>query len=159
MSFREELQKLSVQVIERKKHITNEEMTKQAMIIPFLQVLGYDVFNPLEIKPEFTSDFGKKKGEKVDYAIFKDDKPIIFIEAKAVTDNLDTHDSQLSRYFNATPEVKLAIITNGVLYKFFTDIDSNNVMDENPFATVNITDLSANDIEVLSKFRKDAFET
>ncbi|RJQ25556.1 MAG: DNA polymerase III subunit epsilon, partial [Peptococcaceae bacterium] len=108
MSFKEELQKLSVQIIERKKHITNEEMTKQALIIPFLQVLGYDVFNPLEVKSEYISDFGKKKGEKADYAIFKDNKPIIFIEAKAVTENTDNHDSQLARYFNATPEVKLA---------------------------------------------------
>ncbi len=158
MSFKEEFQKLSVQILERKQHITNEEMTKQALIIPFLQVLGYDVFNPLEVKPEFISDFGKKKGEKVDYAIFKDGKPIIFIEAKAVTDNLDSYDSQLARYFNATPEVKLAIITNGVIYKFFTDIDSNNIMDENPFAVINITDLSANDVEVLTRFRKEAFE-
>lgn len=159
MSFKEELQKLSVQVLERKKHITNEEMTKQVLIIPFLQVLGYDVFNPLEVKSEYISDFGKKKGEKVDYAIFKDGKPIIFIEAKAVNENLDTYDSQLARYFNATPEVKLAIIANGVLYKFFTDVDSNNIMDENPFAIINITDLSANDIEVLARFRKEAFET
>ena len=159
MSFKEELQKLSVQIIERKKHINNEEMTKQALIIPFLQVLGYDVFNPLEVKSEYISDFGKKKGEKVDYAIFKDNKPIIFIEAKAVTENTDNHDSQLARYFNATPEVKLAIITNGVIYKFFTDVDSNNIMDDNPFAVINITDLSANDIEVLSRFRKESFET
>jgi hypothetical protein len=134
-------------------------MTKQALIIPFLQVIGYDVFNPLEVKPEFISDFGKKKGEKVDYAIFKDGKPIIFIEAKAVTENMNNHDSQLARYFNATTEVKLAIITNGVIYKFFTDVDSNNIMDDNPFAIINITDLSINDIEVLSKFKKEAFET
>jgi len=141
MSFREELQKLSVQIVERKKHITNEEMTKQSLIIPFLQVLGYDVFNPLEVKSEYISDFGKKKGEKVDYAVFKDNKPIIFIEAKAVTENIDTHSSQLARYFNATPEVKLAIITNGVEYRFYTDVDANNIMDENPFAVIDITDL------------------
>jgi len=159
MTLKEELQKLSVQITERKKHITNEEMTKQSLIIPFLQVLGYDVFNPLEVKSEYISDFGKKKGEKVDYAIFKDGKPIIFIEAKAVNENLDTYDSQLARYFNATPEVKLAIITNGIIYKFFTDVDSNNIMDENPFAAINIIDLSVNDIEILARFRKEIFET
>jgi len=157
MNFKEELQKLSVQILERKKYVTNEEMTKQALIIPFLQALGYDVFNPLEVRPEFVSDFGKKKGEKVDYAIYKDDKPIMFIEAKAATDNLESKESQLARYFNATPEVKLAIITNGIIYKFFTDIETKNVMDENSFAVIDITDLSANDIEVLSKFRKEAF--
>jgi len=159
MSFKEELQKLSVQIIERKKHIINEEMTKQALIIPFLQVLGYDVFNPLEVKPEYVSDFGKKKGAKVDYAVFKDNTPIIFIEAKSVAENLDSHSSQLAMYFNATPAVKLAIITNGVVYKFFTDIDINNIMDENPFAAINLTDLSDSDIEVLTRFKKEAFDT
>lgn len=159
MSFKESLQRLAVQINERKEYITNEETTKQALIIPFLQVLGYDVFNPLEVRPEYVSDFGKKKAEKVDYAIFKDGSPIIFIEAKSVTENLNLHDSQLARYFNATPEVKLAILTNGITYKFFTDIGTNNIMDENPFATVNITELSPNDIEILSKFKKDSFET
>lgn len=159
MSFKEALQKLSVQVSERKAHITNEEMTKQALIIPFFQALGYDVFNPLEVKSEYVSDFGKKKGEKVDYAIFKNDKPIIFVEAKAVTENPTSHDAQLARYFNATPEVKLAIITNGIIYNFFTDIDSNNIMDENPFASIDLTDLNTGDIEILEKFRKETFET
>ena len=159
LSFKEELQRLSVQIIERKEHITNEEMTKQALIIPFFQVLGYDIFSPLEVKSEYISDFGKKKGEKVDYAIFKDGKPIIFIEAKAVTENLASHDSQLARYFNATPEVKLAILTNGIIYKFFTDVDANNIMDENPFAIIDIIDLSPNDIEVLARFKKESFET
>ncbi len=158
MSFKDDLQKLAIQIIDRKIHITNEEMTKQSLIIPFIQVLGYDVFNPLEVRPEYTADFGKKKGEKVDYAIFKDDIPIMFIEAKAVDENLDIYDSQLARYFNSTPEVKLAILTDGVNYRFFTDLDTNNMMDENPFATVNITDLSLNDIEILTKFKKEYFE-
>lgn len=159
MKFKEDLQRLSVQVSERKQHIINEEMTKQALIIPFLQVLGFDVFNPLEVMPEFVADFGKKKGEKVDYAIFKNNKPIIFIEAKAVTENSSSHDAQLARYFNSTPEVKLAIITNGVIYKFFTDLDTNNVMDANPFTTIDITNLSPGDIEILNRFRKDIFDT
>ena len=158
MSFKENIQKLSVQVMERKKHITNEEMTKQALIIPFLQVLGFDVFNPLEVKSEYDADFGKKKGEKVDYAIFKEDMPIMFIEAKSVNENLENHDAQLSRYFNATPNVKLAVLTNGMQYKFFTDLKSNNMMDEDPFIQLDITNLSDNDIEVLSKFRKESFE-
>lgn len=159
MTFKEELQKLSVQVLERKKHITNEEMTKQALIIPFLQVLGYDVFSPLEVKSEYIADFGKKKGEKVDYAIFKGDKPIIFIEAKPINEILDLHDAQLARYFNATPEVKLAVITNGSIYKFFTDLNSNNIMDETPFVIIDITDLYPGDVEILDKFRKEVFET
>lgn len=159
MSFKEDLQRLAVQISERKNHVTNEEMTKQVLIIPFFQVLGYDVFNPLEVMPEYTADFGKKKGERVDYAICKDGNPIMFIEAKSVTENLGTHNSQLARYFNSSPDVKLALLTDGVTYKFFTDLNANNMMDENPFTVINITDLDLNDVEALSKFRKEHFET
>lgn len=159
MNFKEELKRLSLQVSERQKHVSNEEMTKQALIIPFLQVLGYDVFNPLEVKPEYVADFGKKKAEKVDYAIFKNDVPIMFIEAKAVGEELGNHSAQLERYFNATPEVRVAIITNGIEYKFFTDLDKNNIMDENPFFKANITNISDSDIEILAQFTKERFET
>ncbi len=141
------------------QHIQNEEMTKQALIIPFLQVLGYDVFNPLEVMPEYIADFGKKKGEKVDYAIFKDSMPIIFIEAKPVNDDLKNHSAQLARYFNATPDVRFAVLTNGVQYKFFTDLNKNNVMDEDSFIRIDITKLKDNEVEILSRFRKNEFTT
>lgn len=159
MAFKEDLQKLSLQVNERKVHITNEEMTKQALIIPFLQILGFDVFNPLEVRPEYIADFGKKKGEKVDYALFKEDTPITFLEAKAVDEDLSNHDAQLSRYFNAVPEVKLGILTNGIQYKFFTDLTADNIMDDDPFLVLDITNISDTDIENLSKFKKDIFDT
>jgi hypothetical protein len=159
MGFKEDLQKLSLQINERKIHITNEEMTKQALIIPFLQVLGFDVFNPLEVRPEYIADFGKKKGEKVDYALFKDNVPIAFLEAKSVDENLSNHDAQLSRYFNAVPEVKLGIIANGVQYKFFTDLTADNIMDDDPFLVLDITNITDTDIENLSKFKKDIFDT
>nr|WP_236588182.1 type I restriction endonuclease [Tumebacillus amylolyticus] len=153
-----ELQKLSSQVTERKGFITNEEMTKQSLIIPFLQRLGYDVFNPLEVRPEYVSDFGAKKGEKVDYAIFKNGIPIIFIEAKAVTEKLDKHSAQLSRYFNATPEVKIAILTNGVEYKFFTDLNQDNIMDDQPFFSFHMENMSSVDMESIESFTREQFD-
>lgn len=159
MGFKEELLKLSTQVKERIDHITNEEMTKQALIIPFIQLLGFDVFNPLEVRPEYYADFGKKKGEKVDYALFKNNEPIIFLEAKSVQENLNNHDAQLSRYFNSTTNVKLGVLTNGVVYKFFTDLNANNVMDEIPFLKIDVTDLRDSDIENLLKLRKDSFDS
>ncbi|MDS1004990.1 type I restriction endonuclease [Clostridium sporogenes] len=159
MSFKEDLQKLSIQINERKVHITNEEMTKQALIIPFLQSLGFDVFNPLEVRPEYTADFGKKKGEKVDYAIFKDESPIAFLEAKSVNEDLSNHDAQLSRYFNAVPDVKLGILTNGIEYRFFTDLNANNIMDESPFLKFDITSLTDSDAENLTNFKKELFDT
>ncbi|KGM96107.1 type I restriction enzyme HsdR N-terminal domain-containing protein [Clostridium phage CWou-2020a] len=159
MSFKDDLQRLSIQVNERKDYITNEEMTKQSLIIPFLQTMGFDIFNPLEIRPEYTADFGNKKGEKVDYALFKNSEPIIFIEAKSINENLDNHNAQLSRYFNAVTEVKLAILTNGIEYKFFTDLDANNIMDEKPFLKIDVTNLKDSDIETLSKFKKENFNS
>jgi hypothetical protein len=158
MGFKEDLQKLSVQVSERKLHITNEEMTKQALIIPFVQILGFDVFNPVEVRPEYIADFGKKKGEKVDYAIFKDNSPIMFVEAKSVNENLANHDAQLSRYFNAVSEVKLGILTNGIQYKFFTDLTADNMMDDEPFLVIDILNLKDSDIENLAKLRKEDFD-
>jgi len=161
MGFKEDLQKLAVQVRERMEYVTNEETTKHALVIPFIQVLGYDVFNPLEVRAEYDADFGKrkKKGEKVDYAIFKDGKPIIFIEVKSVTENLDNYDAQLARYFNAVPEVKLAILTNGVEYKFFTDLSMDNIMDDKPFFTFNILNIKETDIETLQRFKKERFDS
>jgi len=156
--FKESLQRLGVQVAARQEHITNEETAKQSLIIPFLAALGYDVFDPLEVRPEYDSDFGKKKGEKVDYAVMKNGSPIIFIEAKAPSQKLENHDSQLARYFNATPGMKVGIITNGVIYKFFTDLNASNIMDDTPFLELNITELSDANIEALSKFRKEAFD-
>lgn len=158
MAFKDELQKLSVQIKERIIYISNEEMTKQSLIIPFIQVLGFDVYNPLEVRPEYSADFGMKKGERVDYALFKDNDPIIFIEAKPVNENLNNHDAQLSRYFNSTTNVKLAILANGVEYRFFTDLNVNNVMDDAPFLTVNLLDVKDSDIENLNKLRIENFD-
>lgn len=158
MSFSEEIKKFALLAEERKAHIDNEELTKQTVIIPFLQLLGYDVFNPLEVKSEFIADFGKKKGEKVDYAVFKNNHPIMFIEAKMIDEKLKNHDAQLSRYFNSTPEVRLGIITNGIEYKFFTDLNENNIMDNVPFYEFSLEYLKESDIEILQKFRKDFFE-
>jgi len=158
MDFKVDMRKLSVQVLERKSHIVNEEMTKQALIIPFLQKLGYDVFNPLEVKPEYVSDFGIKKGEKVDYAIFKNGVPIIFVEAKSVNEKLDKHNSQLYRYFNATPDVKIAMITNGVNYHFYTDLNQDNIMDNEPFFSFSMESLTNTDIETIETFSKDHFD-
>lgn len=157
LGFNEELQELSIQIAERRIHVTNEEMTKQSLILPFIQVLGFDIYDPLEVRPEYTADFGKKKGEKVDYAIFKDSVPIMFFEAKSVNEKLRNHDAQLCRYFNSTKDVGLGIITNGIEYRFFTDLDDTNIMDDKPFLVVNITKLKESDFENLVKFKKDAF--
>ena len=134
-------------------HIKTEESTKQSLILPFFQILGFDVFNPLEFCPEFIADVGIKKGEKVDYTILVENKPLILIEAKSCTQKLDKHDSQLFRYFGTTSS-KFAILTNGLVYKFYTDLDSPNKMDSQPFFELDMLDLNDQSIDYLENFMK-----
>jgi len=157
LQFRRGLESLALEIKEKKINISNEQETKQHLIIPFIKLLGYDTFNPLEFKLEFTADFGMKKGEKVDYAILKDNKPIIFIEAKPVNEILDKVDAQLSRYFNAFSETRFSIITNGEEYRFFSDTQKQNVMDKTPFLTVNFSNLKESDFQNLVQFKKENY--
>ena len=140
-----------------KDNIGTEEATKTSLIMPFFSMLGYDVFNPTEFIPEFTADVGIKKGEKVDYAIVFNDEPVILIEAKSISEKLEKHDSQLFRYFGTT-RAKFAILTNGLTYKFFTDLDEPNKMDASPFLEIDLSDISDNDISELKKFEKENFD-
>lgn len=157
MDFIDQLKQFSKRVEGLKDNIQTEEATKTAIIMPFFSMLGYDVFNPQEFVPEFTADVGIKKGEKVDYAILKDGQPVILIECKAITENLDRHDSQLFRYFGTTT-AKFAILTNGLTYRFYTDLDNANKMDEAPFLSLNILDVRDNQVPELKKFCKSVFD-
>ncbi|GBF35459.1 hypothetical protein DCCM_4588 [Desulfocucumis palustris] len=157
MDFIDELKQFSARVENLKDQIKTEEATKTSIIMPFFQLLGYDIFNPNEFVPEFTADTGIKKGEKVDYAIIIDGKPIILIEAKWCGENLQKHDSQLFRYFVTTPS-KFAILTNGLLYKIYTDLDEPNKMDEQPFLEFNILDIKDSLVHEIKKFHKSNFD-
>jgi predicted type IV restriction endonuclease len=138
--------------------LLTEEAAKTALVMPFIQALGYNVFSPNEVIPEFTCDVGTKKGEKVDYAICKDGKVIILIECKPANSDLNiNHASQLFRYF-ATTEARLAILTNGVDYKFFSDIDQPNKMDQKPFFSINLEQIRKHDFKILNGFAKQSFD-
>lgn len=155
--FSTQIKQLSKRISTSKDNIQTEEATKMSFIIPLFQLLGYDVFNPLEFVPEFTADVGIKKGEKVDYAILINDVPTILIEAKWCGEKLEKHDSQLFRYFGTT-QAKFAILTNGITYRFFTDLDSKNKMDEKPFLELSMIDIKDSQIQELRKFCKDKFD-
>ena len=143
---------------ERKDVIQTEEATKNALIMPFISALGYNVFDPSEVVPEFTADVGIKKGEKVDYAIIRDNRPIMLIEAKWSGEELDVNkEGQLLRYFNATP-AKIGILTNGHEYRFYTDLDQDNIMDMMPFLQFSICDISEQIVRELKRFTKSAFK-
>ncbi|WP_293681093.1 type I restriction endonuclease [Thiolapillus sp.] len=151
------IKELAARIPKQMDHIQTEEATKNAFIMPFLSVLGYDVFNPMEVIPEYTADIGTKKGEKVDYVIKKDDEIIILIECKwSGIDLHQNHASQLYRYFSTT-SARFCILTNGIVYEFYSDIDSPNKMDSKPFFEFNILDFEDHQINELKKFTKSAF--
>ncbi len=157
MDLVDKIKDLASRIPEQKDHIQTEEATKNAFIMPFISALGYDVFNPTEVIPEFTADIGTKKGEKVDYAVKKDNEIIILIECKwSGADLHQDHASQLYRYFSAT-EARFAILTNGIIYEFYSDIDEPNKMDSKPFFTFNVLEFQNHQVNELKKFTKSAF--
>ncbi|MGF6849961.1 hypothetical protein QFZ51_005196 [Chitinophaga sp. W3I9] len=156
MDFKDEIKLFGDKVEKLKNQIQTEEATKNAFIMPFIKVLGYDVFDPFEVMPEFIADIGIKKGEKVDYAILKEGKPSILIECKHWGESLDPHNSQLFRYFHTTA-AKFGLLSNGIIYRFYTDLAEQNKMDEKPFFEFNVTDIKDNQIEELKKFHKSYF--
>jgi len=158
MDFIDRIRELSAKIPRQIEHILTEEATKHALVMPFINALGYSVFDPDEVIPEFTADVGTKRGEKVDYAIIKDGKPIILIECKPCGTDLDKeHASQLYRYFSVT-EAKFGVLTNGVMYRFYTDLEQPNKMDTKPFLEFNMLDIKEPTVEELKKFTKGTFD-
>ncbi|GAA4170736.1 type I restriction endonuclease [Gryllotalpicola koreensis] len=159
MDFIERLNSLATKVRAQKDSIQTEEATKNAFVMPFISaVLGYDVFNPLEVVPEFTADVGLKRGEKIDYAIIRDNEVQILIEAKKSGSSLSLeHASQLYRYFGVT-NARIALLTNGVVYQFYTDLDSPNRMDSKPFLVLDLEDIDNSVVPELSKLTKESFD-
>jgi predicted type IV restriction endonuclease len=157
MELIDQLTNLASRVQKQVGHIQTEEATKNALVLPFINALGYNVFDPTEVVPEFICDIGTKKGEKVDYAIFRDGKPIMLIECKHVGSDLNiNHAGQLFRYFHVT-EARIAILTNGVTYKLFTDLEQPNKMDERPFLEFDLFNFHENDVTELKKLSKANF--
>jgi hypothetical protein len=152
-----QLKSLAKKVEELKDQIDTEESTKHAFTLPFINILGYDSFNPTEVVPEFTADLGLKKGEKVDYAIFQNGHPILIIECKHWAQDLDVHNSQLFRYFHVT-KTRFALLTNGIIYRFYTDLEETNKMDERPFFEFDITKIKESTVKEIEKFHKSKFD-
>jgi hypothetical protein len=157
MDFKDQLKQLSDRITKIKDQVATEEATKNAFIMPLIQILGYDVFNPLEVVPEFVADIGTKKGEKIDYAIIRDGKPLILIECKHWSKNLNLHEGQLLRYFQAA-NARFGILTNGIKYRFYTDLEKDNIMDEKPFFDIDLLNIKENEVDELKKFHKSYFD-
>lgn len=158
MDLIDQLRAISNRIPQLREHLLTEEATKMALIVPFLAALGWDVYNPLEVVPEFTADVGTKKGEKVDFAIKRDHTPIILIEAKKIGVKLEREPaSQLYRYFSVT-KARVAVLTDGVVYRFFSDLDEPNKMDERPFFEFDMLDIDDMKVHELKRFTKEGFD-
>lgn len=155
MKFRETLQLLSEKVSDRKNYVIDKQMTRQLLVIPFLEALGFDVLDPMEVIHDYVNHMGRSKNEKIDYALLKNGSIKIFIEIQTAGEKLKNYSPLLSRFFNASPESRIAILTNGVEYKLFADFNKKGVLDDNSFMDINIANLTDAAVEVLSKLKKD----
>ena len=159
MDFIEALNNLSSRIPDYKDKVKGEQATIDAFVKPFIRALGYDDTNPTEVVPQFTADIGTKQGEKVDLAILKNDEAIMLIECKDWSSNLPKEDvSQLFRYFTAITEARIGVLTNGILYRFYTDSEQPNVMDTKPFFEFNMSEIQPPLVNVLKNFTKDNFD-
>ncbi|MBN2562652.1 MAG: type I restriction enzyme HsdR N-terminal domain-containing protein [Phycisphaerae bacterium] len=158
MDLIDKLRELAIRIPKQLPHLSTEEATKTALVMPLISALGYNVFDPTEVVPEFTADVGTKKGEKVDYAILRDGQPIILFECKWSGCSLDgAHASQLYRYFTVTP-ARFGVLTNGLQYRFFSDLEEPNKMDSRPFLVLDLQNLDERTIDELKKFTKSSFD-
>lgn len=158
MEFFDTLTRLASKLETQRDLLTTEEATKNAVVMPIINALGYNVFDPTEVVPEFTADVGVKKGEKVDYAILIDNEPTILVECKSNATTLDfKHASQLYRYFGVT-SARFAVLTNGQHFWFYTDLDSPNRMDSKAFFKFDLADFDSRDATELKKFAKVGFD-
>lgn len=157
MELAERINVVAERLLTLKESIFTEEATKNGLVMPVLSALGYDVFEPLEVVPEFTADVGIKKGEKVDYAILRRREPVILIECKILGSDLDAHGSQLFRYFGTTT-AKIGVLTDGAVWRFFTDLDAPNRMDHDPFMVLDLHEVKAPVVQELSKLAKSAWD-
>jgi predicted type IV restriction endonuclease len=159
MAFSDELAVIAKKIRDLRGTVETEEGTKNAFIMPFISnVLGYDVFDPSEVVPEFVADVGVKRGEKVDYAVVKDGQIQILIECKKIGDPLDLkYAAQLYRYFSVTT-ARIAVLTNGQEYHVYTDNDMPNVMDDKPFLVFDLLDIDRTLVPEMQKLSKETFD-
>lgn len=157
MDFSESIKLLGEKGVAQREFLETEEATKNALVMPFIMALGYDVFDPSEVIPEFTADVGMKKNEKVDYALMANGRPQVLIECKKVDAVLENDKDQLHRYFGVLAGVHFGVLTNGIVYRFYSDIETENIMDAHPFLEIDLSNIQDVSIGHLRPFCKKRF--
>lgn len=158
MGLIDEFDAISKQISQQQQWMTTEQATINVAIHPFIRALGYDTNNLAEVRPEYTADAKSSGSERVDYAIMRGGVPVIFIEAKASNIVLnENHWKQLHHYFNAE-EVRFGILTNGIEYRFYTDLNKRNIMDKEPFLTIDMLKLEERLVNELESFTRNGFD-
>lgn len=158
MSLFDALSKISEQIQSQRDLITSEQDTILVSVQPFIRALGFDLQNLAEVKSEFSADAKSYGGERVDYALLRDGAPIVFIEAKAASVKLnETHWKQLHNYYNAR-DARFGILTNGIEYRFYTDLNKSNIMDKQPFITLDMLKLDKRLVDDLRWFTKAEYD-
>ena len=158
MSLLDDLQQHATRVSQQLAYVHNEDQTKTSLILPFIRLLGYDVFDASEVLPEYAADFGTKRGEKIDYVVIREGKPALLIEAKSARTALHTgHASQLYRYYS-TMDTRIGILTNGKTYQLFADLNKTNVMDQEPFIVIDMLDFDERMVGVIEGLTKAGYD-
>jgi predicted type IV restriction endonuclease len=161
--FKNELLIHARTVVEHAGHAQTEEATKQFLVLPFLDLRDYNPLNPAEIIPEADASFSDKFKNRVDYAIIKEGVPVIAIEAKKVGSLASANRGELKGYYNAVPTVKLGILTDGLIYQLYSDTEEENLMDDEPFAVIDLTQVAQEQIpdevfDAILKLRRGTFD-
>lgn len=162
--FRQRLTQFARAAAERAPRAQSEAATAQYLVLPFFQLLGYDTLNPDEVVPEAHASFSDKFKNRVDYAICKDGAPVIAVECKKVGALNEGHRGELKGYFNAVPTVKLGVLTDGLIWQLYTDTGRENMMDDEPFVSIDLASVAAeghitqHQFDALVKLRNGSFD-
>jgi len=158
MDLMDQLQSLGKLIEKHSSDITTHEATGNIFVLPFIQALGYDIFDPQEVLPQFTPDDGFRNDETVDYAVMRDDKPALLFECKTCGTDLDVvQATQLRRCFHVA-SARIGILTNGISYFFYADLEEKNIMDDAPFLKIDLRNLDTQTVADLQKLGKFCFE-
>jgi predicted type IV restriction endonuclease len=161
--FKARLNAHAVVAIDRAKKSSSEAATSQYLVLPFFQLLGYDPLDPEEVIPEAHASFSDKFKNRVDYAICKDSVPVVAVECKRVGTLSEGHRGELKGYFNAVPSVKLGVLTDGLVFELYSDTREPNLMDDEPFVRIDLTEVAAGRIgdhalDALLRLQKGTFD-